>query len=50
MDNRVGIDYWSGGWDGQKRAKGENWNNCNNRPIKNGLKEELIQPNTRKTN
>ena len=29
MDNGVGNDHGSGGWDGQRWAKGENWDNCN---------------------
>ena len=34
MDNSVGIDCGSGGWDGQQRAKGEKWDNCSRIVIK----------------
>ena len=34
MDNSVGNDCGSRGWDGQRKAKGENWNNCNRVMIK----------------
>ena len=35
MDTRVGIDYGSRGWDGWRRAKGENWDNYDRITIKN---------------
>ena len=36
MENRVGNNCGSGGgsWAGQKRAKGETWDNCNRITIK----------------
>ena len=37
MDNSVRIDYGSGECDGQRRAKGENWDNCDRITIKNDL-------------
>ena len=39
MDNSVGIDCGSGGWDGQQRAKGEKWDNCSRIVIKKNLKK-----------
>ena len=33
-DNGVGINCGSGGWAEQRRAKGENWDNCNRITIK----------------
>ena len=34
VDNSMGIDYGSWRWDGKRRAKGENWDNCNRITIK----------------
>ena len=34
LDNNVGIDCGRGQWDGWRRAKGENWDNCNRLTIK----------------
>ena len=34
MDNSVGIDFGRQGWDGWRRAKGGNWDNCNRITIK----------------
>ena len=34
MDNRVGTDCGSRGKAGWRRAKGENWGNCNRTTIK----------------
>ena len=45
MGNRVGTDCGSGGgWAGQRRAKGENWDNCNRTTIKYLEKENKKKP------
>ena len=47
MDNRAGIDCGSGvgGSVGRRRAKGENWDNCNRVAIK--IKLISIKPNSK---
>ena len=35
MDNSVAIDCGSGVWDEWRRAREENWDNCNRITIKN---------------
>ena len=34
MDNGVGIDCGRRAWDEWRRAKGENWDNCNRVTVK----------------
>ena len=38
MDNRVGIDCGNGRWVWQRRAMGENWDNCNRTTIEKEYK------------
>ena len=43
MDNRVGIDCGSGGgWVGQWRIMGGNWDNCNRTTRKEKKKDEIM--------
>ena len=44
-DNGVGIDSGSREWVGWKRAKGENWENCNsiNKNFKKGSELKFVQ-------
>ena len=52
MDKREGIVWGSGGWAGQRRTKGETWDNFDRMAIKHLIKKDGLQTNdvTRKTN